>query len=153
MVIPIKTLVPVTEENNVHNVCVQEITQNDEHNEQETSSADHEVEQNDVSQLNIQDIQNEDVNNDVGMENTDEIQDDDEQNNTSFSEGGSVICKEQNTLTYGVLFIEDKLTSLEFDNAENQTSPSDEEFEWNDDSAVVSNDAKHMKKNEQNTQK
>ncbi len=32
----------------VHNVCVQEITQNDENNEQETSSADHEVEQNDV---------------------------------------------------------------------------------------------------------
>jgi hypothetical protein len=44
-----------------------------------------------------------------------------------------------------VLFIEDKLTSLEFDNAENQASPSDEEFEWNDDNAVVSNDAKHMK--------
>ncbi len=52
------------------------------------------------------------------------------------------------------VFIEDKLTSLEFDNAGNQTSPSDEEFEWNDDNAVVSNDAKHMKKNnEQNDQK
>ena len=37
------------------------------------------------------------------------------------------------------------MTSLEFDNAENQASPSDEEFEWNDDNAVVSNDAKHMK--------
>ncbi len=46
-----------------------------------------------------------------------------------------------NTETDGVLFIEDKLTSLEFDNAGNQTSPSDEEFEWNDDNAVVSNDA------------
>ncbi len=63
-------------------------------NEQETSSADHEVEQNDVSQLNIQDIQNEDVNNNVGMENMDEIQGDDEQNNTSFLEGDSVICEE-----------------------------------------------------------
>ena len=143
---PNKDISTVTEENNVHNVCVQEITQNDENNEQETSSADHEVEQNDVSQLNIQDIQNEDVNNDVGMENADEIQGDDEQNNTSFSEGGSVICEEQNTKTDEVLFIEDKLTSLEFDNAGNQTSPADEEFEWNDDNAVVSNDAKHMKK-------
>ena len=63
-----------------------------------------------------------------------------------FLEGGSVTCKEQNIVTDGVLFIEDKLTSLEFDNAGNQTSPSDEEFEWNDDNAVVSNDAKHMKK-------
>ncbi len=44
------------------------------------------------------------------------------------------------------VFIEDKLTSLEFDNAGNQTSHSDEEFEWNDDNAVVSNDAKHIKK-------
>ena len=67
--------------------------------------------------------------NDVGMENTDEIQGDDEQNNTSFLEGGSVICKEQSIVADGVLFIEDKLTSLEFDNAGNQTSPSDEEFE------------------------
>ncbi len=68
----------VAEESNVHNVCVQEITQNDENKEQETSRADNEVEKNDVSQLNIQDIQNEDVNNDVGMQNADEIQGDDE---------------------------------------------------------------------------
>ena len=61
-------------------------------------------------------------------------------------EGGSVICKEQSIVADGVLFIEDKLTLLDFDNAGNQTSPSDEEFEWNDDNAVVSNDAKHMKK-------
>ncbi len=46
-----------------------------------------------------------------------------------------------NIVTDGVLFIEDKLTSLDFDNAENQASPSDEEFELNDDSAVVSKDA------------
>ncbi len=150
---PSKDISTVTEENSVHNVCVQEITQNDENNEQETSSADHEVEQNDVYQVNIQDIQNEDVNNDVGMENTDEIQGDDEQNNTSFSEGGSVIYKEQKIVTDGVLFIEDKLTSLDFDNAENQPSPSDEEFEWNDDSAVVSKDAKHMKKQTNKTTK
>jgi hypothetical protein len=119
----------VAEENNVHNVCVQEITQNDENREQETSRADNEVEQNNISQPNIQDIQNEDVNNDVGMENADEIQGDDKQNNTSFLEGGSIICKEQSIVADGVLFIEDKLTLLEFDNAGNQTSPSDEEFE------------------------
>jgi hypothetical protein len=41
----------VAEENNVHNVCVQEITRNDENKEQETSRADNEVEQNDVTQL------------------------------------------------------------------------------------------------------
>ncbi len=87
------------------------------------------------------------------MENADEIQGDDEQNNTSFLEGGSVICKEQGIVADGVLFIEDKLTSLEFDNAGNQTSPSDEEFKWNDDNAVVCNDAKHMKKYEQDDQK
>ncbi len=74
----------VAEENNVHNVCVHKITWNDENMEQELSSADNEVEQNNVSQLNIQDIQNEAVNNNVGMEDADEIQGDDEQNNTSF---------------------------------------------------------------------
>jgi hypothetical protein len=36
-----------------------------------------------------------------------------------FLEGGSVICKEQSIVADGVLFIEDKLTSLEFDNAGN----------------------------------
>ncbi len=43
------------------------------------------------------------------------------------------------------------MTSLEFDNAGNQTSPSDEDIEWNDDNAVVSNDAKHMKKKSKTT--
>jgi hypothetical protein len=33
------------------------------------------------------------------MENTDAIQGDDEQNNTSFLEGGSVICEEENIVT------------------------------------------------------
>jgi hypothetical protein len=42
---------------------------------------------------------------------------------------------------------------LDFDNAENQPSPSDEEFEWNDDSAVVFKDAKHMKKQTNKTTK
>jgi hypothetical protein len=54
-----------------------------------------------------------------------------------------------------VLFIEVKLTLLDFDNAEDQTSPSDEEYQWIDDSGVVSKDAKHMKKqtNTQDNQK
>ncbi len=58
-----------------------------------------------------------------------------------------MILEEQNIVQDGVIFIEDKMTSLDFDNAENQTSTSDGEFEWNDDSGVVSKDMKHMKKN------
>ncbi len=145
---PNKEISTVAKEHNVHDVCVQEITQNDKNNEQETSSADDEVEQNDVSQLNSQDIQNEDVNNDVGMENTDENQGDDEQNNTSFLEGDSVIPEEQIIVQDGILFIEDKLTSLDFDNAEDQASTSDEDI-----SGVVSKDAKHMKKQTNKTAK
>ncbi len=34
---------------------------------------------------------------------------------------------------------------LDFDNVEAQTSLSDKEFEWNEDSGVVSKDTKHMK--------
>ncbi len=45
----------------------------------------------------------------------------------------------------GVMLIQDNLTSLYFDNVEDLTSTS-EEFEWNDDSGVVSMDVKHMKK-------
>ncbi len=40
------------------------------------------------------------------------------------------------------------MTLLDFDNAVDQTSTSDEEFEWNDDSGVVSKNTKHMKKNQ-----
>jgi hypothetical protein len=135
----------VAEENNVHDVCVQEITLNDGNNKQTTSSTDDEVEQNDVSQKNNQDFQHENVHNNDGMKNTDETQDDVEQNNDSFLEGCSVILGEQNILQDGVILIEDKMTSLDFDNAEDQISTSDEEFEWNDDSGVVSKDTKHMK--------
>jgi hypothetical protein len=73
----------VAEENNVHDVCVQEITLNDGNNERTTSSADDEVEQNDVSQKNIQDFQYENVHNNDGMD-TDETQGDVEQNNDPF---------------------------------------------------------------------
>ncbi len=52
-----------------------------------------------------------------------------------------------------MLFIEDKLTSLDFDNAKDQTSHSDEEFEWNEDSGVVSKDTKHMKNHTNKTGK
>ncbi len=150
---PNNDIITVAEKNNVHDVCVQEITQNDENKEQKASSADNEVEQNDASQLNIQDIKNEEDNNDAGMEDTDEIQGDDEQNNTPFLEGGSVICEEQNIVQDGVLFIEDKLTLLDFDNVEDQTSHSDKEFEWNEDSGVGSKDVKHMKKQTNKTSK
>ncbi len=80
------------------------------------------------------------------MENTDETQGDVEQNNDSFLEGCSAILGEQNIVQDGVIFIEDKMTLLDFDNAEDQTSTLDEEFEWNNDSGVVSKDTKHMKK-------
>jgi hypothetical protein len=60
-------------------------------------------------------------------------------------EGGSVIPEEQFNVQDGVLFIEDKLTSLDFDNAEDQTTHSDKEIEWNEDSGVVSKDTKLMK--------
>ncbi len=59
-----------------------------------------------------------------------------------------MVLGEQNIIPDGVIFIEDKLTSLDFDNAEDPTSTSDEELEWNDDSGVVSKDAKHTKKNQ-----
>ncbi len=59
-----------------------------------------------------------------------------------------MILGEQNIVQDRVIFIEDKMTSLDFDNAENQTSTSDEECEWNDNSGVVSKDTKHMKKNQ-----
>jgi hypothetical protein len=59
-----------------------------------------------------------------------------------------VILGEQSIVQDGVIFIEDKLTLLDFDNAEDQTTTSDEDFECNDDSGVLSKDAKHMKKNQ-----
>jgi hypothetical protein len=62
-------------------------------------------------------------------------------------EGCSAILGEQNIVQDGVIFIEENMTSLDFDNAEDQASTPDEEFEWNDDSGVVSKDTKHMKKN------
>ncbi len=119
----------VAEENNVHDVCVQEITLNDRNNEQATSSANDEVEQNDVSQKYIQDFQHENVHHNDGMENTDETQGNVEWNNDPFLEGCSAILGEQNIAQDGVIFIEDKMTSLDFDNAEDQTSTPDEEFE------------------------
>jgi hypothetical protein len=60
-------------------------------------------------------------------------------------EGGSVIPEEQNIVQDGVLFIEDKLTSLDFDNVEARTSLSDKEFEWNEDNGVVSKDTNTRK--------
>ncbi len=101
----------------------------------------------------IQDFQHENGHYNDGMENTDETQGDVEQNNDSFLEGCSLILGEWNIVQDGVIFIEDKMTLLDFDNAEDQTSNSDEEFEWNDGSGVVSKDTKHMKKIKQEEQK
>ena len=53
---PNKKISTVAKKNNVHDVCVQKITQNDESKERETFSADNEVEQNVASPLIIQDI-------------------------------------------------------------------------------------------------
>ncbi len=75
---PNKEISTVAKKNNVHDVCVQKTTQNDVNKEQETFSADNEVEQNVASPLIIQDVQNEDSNNDIGMGDADEIQGDDE---------------------------------------------------------------------------
>ncbi len=70
-----------------------------------------------------------------------------EMNNTTLMESSSVIFGDQNLVQDGVIFIQDKLTSLDFNNTEDQTSTS-EEFEWNDDSGGGSTDAKHIKKNQ-----
>ncbi len=71
---------------------------------------------------NIQDFQHENVHNNDGMENTDETRGDVEQNNDSFLEGCSTILGEQNIVQDGVIFIEDKMTLLDFDNAEENGS-------------------------------
>jgi hypothetical protein len=53
-----------------------------------------------------------------------------------------VIDGEQNIVKDGVMFIKYNLTLFDFNNVEDPTSTS-EEFERNDDSCVVSTDAKH----------
>jgi hypothetical protein len=53
-------------------------------------------------------------------------------NNTTPLEGSSVILGEQNIVHYGVIFIQDLLTLVDFNNDEDQASNS-EEVEWNDD--------------------
>jgi hypothetical protein len=71
------------------------------------------------------------------------IQGDVEMNNATLLEGNSVILGEQNIVQDGVTFIQDKLTLVDFNNVEDQTSTSDE-FKWNDDSGVGSTDTKHI---------
>ncbi len=62
-----------------------------------------------------------------------------------------MILGEQNIVQDGVTFIQDKLTLVDFNNVEDQTSTSDE-FKWNDDSGVGSTDTKHIKKKTRSTQ-
>ena len=94
---------------------------------------------------------NETVSKDVGMENADEttnvcrettisdldkylsVQGGVEMNNATPLEGSSVILGEQNIVHDGEIFIQDHLTTVDFNNDEDQTSKS-KEVEWNDDS-------------------
>jgi hypothetical protein len=123
---------------------------------------DDDVEQNDVSQNIIQGLQKETVSDDVEMEKADEttnvsghvnkncddridgettiidlgkdlsIQGGFELNNATPLEGSSVILGEQNIVHDGETFIQDLLTSVDFNNDEDQASNS-EKVEWNDD--------------------
>jgi hypothetical protein len=85
--------------------------QNDGNAEQTDSIVDGDVEQNDVSQKNIQGLQNKTVSKDVGMEKADEttndpgkdlsIQGDVEMNNSTLLEGSSVILGEEDIVLNG----------------------------------------------------
>ncbi len=96
------------------------------------------------------------VSNDVGKEKADEM------------EGSSVILGEQNIVHDGEIFIQDHLTTVDFNNDEDQTSKF-KDVEWNDDSdcgygdnSEVENEfsdssakpsTKHIKKIKQEVQK
>jgi hypothetical protein len=161
----------VSEENDVHGLCSQETSvqidrensnvdepnihnssnTNDANAEQTNSIVDDDVEKNDVSQDIIQGLQNKTVSNDVGMEKADEMG------------CSSVILGEQNIVHDRETFIQDQLTTVDFNNDEDQTSKS-KEVKWNDesdcgygDSSEVENEfsdssvkpsAKHIKKNQ-----
>ncbi len=117
---------------------------NDRNAEQTESIVDDDVEQNDVSQNIIQGLQNKIISKDVGMEKADEttnacgettiidlgkdlsIQGGVEMNNAASLEGSSVIFGEQNIVQDGVPFIQDLLTSVDFNNNEDQVSNSEE---------------------------
>ncbi len=131
----------VGEENDVHGLCSQKngvqidkgnsnvdephvhgsSKTNDANAEQTNSIVDDDVEQNEVSQTIIQGLQNKTVSNDVGMEKSDEM------------EGSSMILGEQNIVHDRETFIQDQLTTVDFNNDEDQTSKS-KEVAWNDDS-------------------
>ncbi len=131
----------VGEENDVHGLCSQETgvqidrensnvdepnihdssKTNDANSEQTNSIVDDDVEKNDVSQNIIQSLQHKLVGNDVGMEKADEM------------EGSSVILGEQNIVHDGEIFIQDQLTTVDYNNDKDQTSKS-KDAKWNDDS-------------------
>jgi hypothetical protein len=128
---------------------------NDANDEQTESIVDDDVEQNDVYQNTIQGLQKETVSDDVEMEKADETTDasshvhkdcDDridgettiidlgkdlsiqsgfEMNNATPLEGSSVILGEQNIVQDEVTFIQDLLTTVDFNNDDDQVSNSE----------------------------
>ncbi len=94
---------------------------NDANAEQTNSNVDDDVEQNEVSQNIIQGLHNKTVSNDVGIEKADEM------------EGSSVILGQQNIVHDRETFIQDQLTTVNFNDDEDQISKS-KEVAWNDDS-------------------
>ncbi len=78
--------------------------------EQRNSIVDNDVEQNEVSENIIQGLQNKTASNNVGMEKADEM------------EGSSVILGEENFVHDRETFIQDQLTTVDFNNDEGQTS-------------------------------
>ena len=83
---------------------------NDANAEQTNSIVDDDVEQNEVSKNISQGLQNKTVSNDVGMEKADEM------------EGSSVILGQQNIVHDRETFIQDQLTTVDFNNDEDQIS-------------------------------
>jgi hypothetical protein len=66
-------------------------------------------------------------------------------NNATLLESSSVILGEQNIVQVGVTFIQDPLTSVDFNNDEDQASNL-EEFNWNDDGGGGSTDYSEVEK-------
>ncbi len=144
------------------------------HAEQIESMVDDDVEQNDVSQNIIQGLQKETVSDDVEIEKADEttdasghvnidcndrideeniiigqgkdlsIQGGVEMNGVTPMEGISVIIVEQNVVQDGVTFIQDLLTTADFNNDEDQASNS-EEVEFDNDGIGGSTDYSGVK--------
>ncbi len=108
------------EENDVHGLCSQE------------TGVQIDGENSNVDEPNIR---NNSKTNDANAEQTNSIVDDDDvgMEKANEMESSSVILGEQNIVHDRETFIQDQLTTVEFNNKEDQTSKS-KEVEWNDDS-------------------